>query len=74
MEQLITTNSILMNQHDPEGDGRADPALDQEWQDEVAKRPSLEAKMQQVMMEIYMADPEKVRRVHKEAGKEIPEL
>ena len=39
-----------MGQDDPAGDGKADPALDQEWQTEVQKRPSLEGKIRKVLM------------------------
>lgn len=64
MQQAVTTNSILMGG----GDGKVDKVLDRQWQDEIAKRPLLEAKMQQVMHELYMEDPEKVRKAHEQAG------
>lgn len=73
MEQVISTNFILMEQDDPLGNGKANPALDQEWQSEIAKRPSLGAKMQEVMMAKYMADPAFVRKAHQEAGFDMPE-
>ena len=73
MQQVIQTNMILMGQDDPEGDGRADPALDREWQAEIAKRPALAAKMQAVMAEAYRQDPERVRRAHAQAGHAMPE-
>ena len=52
MKKTIETNSILMGQDDPDGDGKADPALDRQWQDEIAKRPTLGAKMQEMMMQM----------------------
>ena len=73
LQKTIETNSILMGQDDPDGDGRADPALDREWQDEISKRPSLGAKMQEVMMQMYQEDPRRVRNAHQQAGMEMPE-
>ena len=72
-EQTLTTNKILMGMDDPDGNGKADPALDREWQDEIGKRPSLQDKMQEMMHEKYMQDPERVRRLHEQAGKEMPD-
>jgi hypothetical protein len=73
MKQTVQTNMILMGQDDPDGDGKADPTLDEEWQSEIAKRPSLGRKMQEMMMAMYMEDPEHVRNAHEEAGREMPD-
>jgi len=73
LQQTIQTNMILMGQDDPEGDGKADPVLDHEWQSEIKKRPSLGVKMQEVMMEMYTANPDNVRNAHGKAGMAMPD-
>ena len=50
VQNTVRTLQILMHgQLDLEGNLKADPVLDGEWRSEVAKRPSLEAKMQEVL-------------------------
>jgi hypothetical protein len=73
MRKTIETNSILMGQDDPDGDGKADPALDRAWQEEIARRPTLGEKMQEVMHQMYREDPGRVRDAHHQAGMEMPE-